>query len=124
MSTRITEQEWLDALFPPSRTTAFFDALFDGAEEGAYDIQLICRKAEDTCAHLAFALHQRPGKCLRCNLTYGLPEVFKRHPVIDAKGLASAIAEEAGWAPFSWELGRTEEIRDDLHVIPFTVRKG
>ena len=32
--------ERLAELFPPERTDAFFEALFGGAEEGAYDIRL------------------------------------------------------------------------------------
>ena len=33
------EQSFLESIFPAERTDAFFDALFGGAEEGAYDIR-------------------------------------------------------------------------------------
>ena len=124
MSTTPT-QEQLDAIFPPSRTEAFFDALFGGAEEGAYDIRLRFVKADNTSALLHFALLQRPGKCLACNLTYGLPQVFARHPVLDVKGVAAAVAELLGWEPAStrWELGHTEEHSREEHAIPLRLHR-
>lgn len=116
------EQKSLDVIFPPERADAFFDALYGGAEEGAYDIRLICNKVADNCAYLAFELKQRPGKCLRCSLTYGLPEVFKRHPLININGLAKQIGELLGWqGPVNWELGQTEEISPEEHIIPLKV---
>ncbi len=116
------EQTFLDEIFPAERTDAFFDALFGGAEEGAYDIRLVCRRIEPDRALLAFELHQRPGKCLVCNLTYGLPQVFRRHPVLDVAGTARAVAAKLGWADNApWELGATEAIDNTLHVVPFTV---
>ena len=63
----VLDQAFLDTVFPAERTDAFFDALFGGAEEGAYDIRLVCRNVSDNKAELAFELHQRPGKCLVCN---------------------------------------------------------
>ncbi len=114
---------FLDEIFPASRTDAFFDALFGDAEEGAYDIVLRRRAEREDAAELAFELHGRPGKCLACNLTYGLPGVFRRHPIINAAGVAAAVAEKMGWADFSWELGSTREESRDLHWIPFRVAK-
>ena len=73
---KVLDKAFLESVFPPERTEAFFDALFGGAEEGAYDIVLVCRSEGEGKAELAFELHQRPGKCLACNLTYGLPQVF------------------------------------------------
>ncbi|MDR2745439.1 MAG: hypothetical protein LBB66_09665 [Desulfovibrio sp.] len=114
------EQSFLDTLFPAERTKEFFDALFGGGEEGAYDIGFVCRNLSPTRAELVFELRQRPGKCLACNLTYGLPQVFQRHPVINVPGLVKAVAEHLGWQTenLQWRLGNTEEINSRLHVIP------
>lgn len=115
----------LDAIFPADRTDAFFDALYGGAEEGAYDIRLVCKKVEGRKAELAFELVRRPGKCLTCSLTYGLPEVFQRHPVINIEQISKEIANALGWhrAP-SYRLGKTTEINDDLQLIPFMVEES
>ncbi|MDE5878568.1 MAG: hypothetical protein K2G99_00820 [Desulfovibrio sp.] len=113
------EQKFLDEIFPATRTDAFFDALFGGAEEGAYDIRLVPLGLSDTEARLAFELRQRPGKCLKCSLTYGLPQVFKRHPVLDVAGVARAVGAKLGWQGEPvWDLGATEEVDAETHVIP------
>ena len=119
------EKEFLADVFPAQRTEDFFDALFGGAEEGAYDIRLTCRELTPDTACLAFELHERPGKCLACNLTYGLPQVFQRHPVLNVAGVARAVAEHLGWDPdgVSWTLGATEEISRKIHSIPLTIKK-
>ena len=119
------EQQCLDEIFPAARADAFFDALFGGAEEGAYDIRLIPLGVKDNEARLAFELRQRPGKCLKCSLTYGLPQVFRRHPVLDVAGVARAVAERLGWdGEPAWDLGPTEEVDAETHIIPFRlVRK-
>ena len=119
-------QAKLDTLLPPERTDAFFDALYGGAEEGAYDIRLAFRKADENSITLAFELHQRSNKCLVCSLTYGLPQVFQRHPIINAAGIAREVAELAGWDPATstWTLGRTEERSGALHGIPLVIKKG
>ena len=109
MNRNFSDQDWLDSLFPASRTEAFFDALFGGAEEGAYDIRLTCRRVADDRLDMAFELHQRPGKCLACHLTYGLPQLFQRHPVLSVAGVARALADAAGWQDMRWERGSTEE---------------
>ena len=116
------EQKFLDETFPPERTDAFFDALFGGAEEGEYDIRLIPLGVTDKEARLAFELRQRPGKCLKCSLTYGLPQVFKRHPVLNVAAVAQAVAGRLGWeGEPGWDLGPTEEVDAETHVIPFTL---
>ena len=117
------DQQWLDSIFPAERTDAFFEALFGGAEEGAYDIRLVCRNMGDSQLNLAFELHQRPGKCLACYLTYGLPQVFQRHPVLNVNGLAEELAKKVGWGKWHWNLGSTEEHSRALHCIPFIVYK-
>lgn len=120
-----TEQDLLE-IFPPERTQAFFDALFGDAEEGAYDIRLEFTGEEAGSLNFVFALLQRPGKCLACNLTYGLPQVFSRHPLINVKGVAAEIARRAGWNPDSarFELGITKEHSSARHTIPFIVHQS
>lgn len=119
---QIFTPEFLDEIFPPSRTDAFFEALFGDAEEGAYDIRLRFEKHVPGELTFAFQLHQRPGMCLACNLTYGLPQVFTRHPVLAVGDLARTLGERIGRVPASWALGSTREISRSLHVIPFTVK--
>ena len=113
----------LTRLFPPERTNEFFDALFGDPDEGAYDIALRYGGSEGRRLRFFLDLHQRPGKCLACNLTSGLPEVFSRHPVIDIKGLAAAIAECLGpdAACAGWELGRTLQEERARFCIPLTI---
>ena len=120
MEQKITA-DFLDGLFPPERTDAFFDALFGGAEEGAYTIVLRPSAESETSVEVAMELHQRPGKCLMCSLTYGLPQVFRRHPIINAKGIAQGIAEKMGWAAFDWEIGPTHEDSPQMHWLPLRV---
>lgn len=123
MSKSVNDQQWLDSLFPPERTDAFFEALFGGAEEGAYDIRLVYRNEAENRLNMSFELHQRPGKCLVCSLTYGLPQVFQRHPLLNVNGLAQELAHACGWQNFHWSLGSTEEHSKALHCIPFTIFK-
>lgn len=117
------DEGFLKEIFPPQRTDEFFEALFGGAEEGAYDIVLAPRGESDTAVEMAFELHQRPGKCLVCSLTYGLSGVFKRHPIINVKGVAAAIAERKGWTSHDWLVGSTHEESSKMHWIPFRVVK-
>ena len=114
---KITSQDFLDSLFPPEKSDQFFEALYGDASEGAYDIRLEYISAAPDRIVLAFNLTQRPGKCLVCNLTYGLPTVFQRHPLVDIKGMVRKI-EDIGFKISSWRLGETEENSASLHVIP------
>lgn len=122
-ATELFNGEWAGSVFPPERADDFFEALFGGAEEGAYDISLRFVRGMGNTYEFAFDLTQRPGKCLACNLTYGLPQVFARHPVLNVKGVAGAIAEALGRdaAAVSWELKPTREESSVLHYIPFIV---
>jgi len=115
--------ETLQALFPPERANAFFDALFGDAEEGAYDIRLVFKGLAANLLTLALELHQRPGRCLACNLTYGLPEVFSRHPIINLKGLTAEIDALLGDKATctDWKLGTTQTVSKKLHVIPLMI---
>lgn len=118
--TEIFSHDKCEEIFPSDRADRFFEALFGDAEEGAYDISLEFAGNEDSVLRFDFQLKQRPGMCLACNLTTGLPQVFERHPIIDVRGVARAVESEAGLAPESlqWSLGRTVQVSSKLHVIP------
>lgn len=115
----------LAALLPADRADQFFDALLGDASEGAYDIKLTFRKHDPAQKNLLFdlELHERPGKCLACNLTYGLPEVFSRHPVINIKGLVEAVGKhlDSAAAIKGWRLGATHSVSKSLHTVPLTI---
>ena len=111
-------------IFPSNRADRFFAALFGDASEGAYDIILAYAGETEDQVDFEFQLKQRPGKCLACNLTYGLPEVFMRHPVIDVAGVVRQIDSQMinGQRCGEWTLGRTREISRSMHVLPLTVK--
>ncbi|PID59249.1 pancreas/duodenum homeobox protein 1 [candidate division KSB3 bacterium] len=119
----IFDKEQLSTIFPPSTSNEFFDALLGDASEGAYDIELGFRSVTGDRLTMEFRLHQRPGCCLACNLTQGLPQVFSRHPVIDAAGVVKKIdallAEEASCK--EWSLGATEQRSEALHIVPLFI---
>lgn len=115
---QISAQDYLDTLLPENLSDQFFEALYGDASEGAYDIQLEFISASEKRIVLAFNLKQRPGKCLVCSLTYGLPTVFSRHPLINIKGMVEKIKEK-GIRVKSWRLGDTEEQTSSFHTIPF-----
>jgi hypothetical protein len=119
----IFSKENLDGLFPKDRADDFFDALYGDASEGAYDISLELKGAKGDILQFEFHLEQRPGKCLACNLTYGLPKVFSRHPVINISGLVNGIVRLLGNNTDSvqWKIGATREISEKLHVIPLDI---
>ncbi len=120
----IFKQPILDEIFPSSLADRFFAALLGDASEGAYDITLTYAGETDDQIDFEFQLKQRPGKCLACNLTYGLPEVFMRHPVIDVAGVVRQIDSRMvnGKQCGKWTLGRTREVSRDMHVLPLTVK--
>jgi len=115
---RISSQDYLDTLLPKELSDQFFEALYGDASEGAYDIRLEFISAKDKRIVLAFNLTQRPGKCLVCSLTYGLPTVFSRHPLININGMVDKI-KETGVNVKAWQLGDTEEQNASFHTIPF-----
>ena len=123
--TELFTSETLDTLFPPERADQFFDALFGDASEGAFDISLGYRHNASDTGKLRFELQlrERSGKCLACNLTYGLPEVFTRHPVLNINGLVQEIEQLLGDEAqcTGWKLGSTETVSNSLHVIPLTI---
>jgi hypothetical protein len=115
--------ETLLRLFPPERSNEFFDALLGDASEGAYDIELAYQGSDGNKITLELRLHERPGCCLVCNLTQGLPQVFGRHPIINIEGLVAEINTLlAGQAQCrEWSLGRTEQRRKEMHIIPLII---
>ena len=118
--TELFDKTFLEKVMPPEKTGQFFEALFGDADEGAYDISLDFRQGTAKVLEFEFHLTSKPGKCLACNLTYGLPTVFSRHPVIDIKGIIDAIDRQLdGQARVDrWQCGETIERTADLHVIP------
>jgi len=121
---QIFTRQLLDDIFPPSRADLFFDALYGDVSEGAYDIALAYVGEAEDRIHFEFQLKQRSGKCLACHLTYGLPEVFMRHPVIDVVGVSKMICDHVDEKHrcADWSLGRTREVAGSLHVLPFTIK--
>lgn len=113
----------LKTLFHPERADQFFEALFGDAGEGAYDIRLDYDGFQDNRLQFLFRLTERPGKCLSCSLTYGLPHVFSRHPVINVAGLVHDIDQllDGSHHCGKWELGRTIEFDRHNHAVPLTI---
>ncbi|MCP4671496.1 MAG: pancreas/duodenum homeobox protein 1 [Desulfobacula sp.] len=114
---KIFTQNFIDELLPLNLSDQFFEALYGDASEGAYDINLQFKSADTRQVELVFHLVQRPDKCLACSLTYGLPNVFSRHPLINIKNMVNKI-EEKGVKIKAWHLGITQEINSSLHIIP------
>lgn len=116
-------QDKLDSLFPLERSDQFFEALFGDSDEGAYDIRLAFKENQADTLLFELELHQRPGKCLACNLTHGLPNVFARHPIIDINGVVAQLDQLLGSRAHcrQWQLGRVREVSLRLHVIPLMI---
>ena len=118
----------LGNLLPSQLSNDFFEALYGDAAEGAYNISLSFIDYDSGQKTLSFELqlHERPGKCLACNLTYGLPDVFSRHPLLNIKGMVEKIEALLGGETkcISWELGTTQTPAASMHAIPLTIRLG
>ena len=114
----------LTRLLPADKSDQFFEALFGDVEEGAYDISLSYNGIENNRLEFLFNLKRRPRKCLTCSLTYGLPGVFERHPVIGVNAIVHAVERilGEGYKCPEWKLGRTREISPDLHAIPLSIQ--
>ena len=121
----IFSEEVLAEIFPRQRTDDFFEAMFGDASEGAYDIRLRFSRYHENSSSLEFRLDllERPGCCLVCNLTYGLPEVFARHPVINIKGLVSDIEQKLNGRATcqDWKFGTTVQQERNRHYIPLHI---
>ena len=113
----------LKELFPEDRADRFFDALFGDPAEGAYNISLEFKGQGQDRLEFELRLTQRPGKCLNCNLTYGLPNVFASHPIINISGLVLEINRllDGRAKCVDWQLGLTKEISGDHHSIPLFI---
>ena len=113
-------------LFPADRSNSFFDALYGDIDEGVYDIELDYQgyAPNSHSLHFCFNLRERPGRCLACHLTHGLPEVFARHPVIGVTTLVGRInALLAGRAECGeWRLGATQSISSKLYGVPLIIK--
>lgn len=113
----------LQKLFPKERSDEFFDALFGDASEGSYDIELAYAGISGKELTMELKLHERPGCCLACNLTQGLPQVFSRHPIINVNGVVNEVdallGDEANCQ--EWTLGHTEQRQKELHIIPIKI---
>jgi hypothetical protein len=115
-------QKTLDQIFPPEKTDAFFEAMLGDASEGAYDIRLIYQGMQMNTLQFAFELTQRPNKCLACSVTYGLPQVFKRHRIIDTENIVKQIEGIIGNdRMLSWELQPTLPIDQHVHLVPLHI---
>ena len=113
----------MQEIFPEERSNAFFEALFGDADEGAYDIKLAYIGSDERTISMELQLFERPGRCLACNLTQGLPTVFSRHPVINIAGVVHDIDKLlAGQARCAdWSLGHTKQKSRSIHAIPLTI---
>jgi hypothetical protein len=120
---QIFSKDLLTELFPRQKADQFFELLYGDADEGAYDIELSYNGYHSGQLEFMFNLVRRPGKCLACNLTYGLPQVFSRHPTLDIEGLVQNFRKimDGTAEPTHWQLGNTREISRDLHIIPLRV---
>ena len=116
-------QNVLKKLFPQDRTDRFFDALYGDKTEGAYDIGLEFKGHSQNELQFEFQLRQRPSKCLACNLTFGLPKILSRHPIINVEGLVKEIDQLLNGRArcTNWQLGFTQVASGELHVIPLTL---
>lgn len=119
----VLSKEALLEIFPAEKSGEFFDALLGDADDGAYNIELAFRSATESQIIMELNLIEKPGCCLACNLTHGLPNVFSRHPVINAKGTVEAIDKLIGdsWECTDWKLGGTEQLSHSRHCIPMLI---
>ncbi len=119
----IFTDEHLQLMFPQERANDFFEALLGDADEGAYDINLAYLGCNGKTITMEVQLRERPGHCLACNLTQGLPAVFSRHPVINIAGVVKEVeaALPGNTHCQDWSLGYTQQKSSDIHVIPLTI---
>ncbi len=101
---------------------AFFEAFYFG-EEPAYHLQLGWGESTGELVRLELQLHARPGKCLACNLTWGLPQVLEKHPLLNLNKTVQDVEKllPKGYKVKKWYLGHTEERSPELHVIPLII---
>ncbi len=118
--------DFLSLLFPPGRDDEFFEALYGGAEDGAFDIRLTLEGVREEAGEvvLAFTLTERPGKCMACSLTYGLPPVFERHPIINLKGILDGVSQRLApdWKVEGYKIGATAPKAPKVNIIPLAIQ--
>ncbi len=114
---------YLQKLFPQNRADEFFEALLGDADEGAYDISLAYQGCSARSIELELQLKERPGHCLACNLTQGLPAVFSRHPVININKVVETVNTDLNGAArcTDWSMGFTRQKSSGLHAIPLSI---
>lgn len=119
----VLDSDTLLKIFPADRANDFFDALLGDASEGSYDITLGFNNATDSELTLELILTERPGCCLACNLTYGLPQVFSRHPIINVNGVVQDVNNLLGdsWNCGEWQLAATQQRSSSEHIIPLRI---
>lgn len=121
----IFTEKVLENLFPAERANVFFEALYGDIEEGVYNISLAYEgfSSEKNTLQFLINLSERPGKCLACHLTYGLPEVFSRHPIINVAGVVKEIdallGDQANCG--NWHLEPTRTISSKLYAVPLII---
>ncbi len=122
----IFTSSFLQNLFPQERSNDFFEALLGDASEGAYDIAVAYNGTNGKTISMELQLTERPGHCLACNLTQGLPAVFSRHPIINVAGVVKKVEESLnGFASCKdWSLGYTQQKSQSVHAIPLTIDLG
>jgi len=118
----------LEDLLPPQLSNDFSEALYGDAAEGAFNISLsfVDYDPEQKKMFFELQLHEKPGKCLACNLTYGLPKVFSCHPLLNIKGMVEKIESLLGGETkcIGWELGTTQTPAASMHAIPLIIQLG
>ncbi len=119
----IFTEQYLKDIFPKERSNDFFEALFGDANEGAFDISLAYVGTDGNSISMELQLTERPGHCLACNLTQGLPTVFTRHPVINVAGVVEDIQKSLNGnaSCTEWSLGFTQQKSSSIHAIPLTI---
>lgn len=119
----IFTDEYLEQMFPHERANEFFEALLGDAEDGAYDISLAYLGCSGQTLSMEVQLKERPGHCLACNLTQGLPVVFSRHPVINIAGVVKDVEKALPDTTRcqDWSLGYTQQKGNGIHAIPLTI---
>ena len=125
MIEELITDEFLKRLFPPEKADEFFEALYGGAETGAFDIALKYKgfNEPEGILFLEFILTERPGKCMACSLTQGLPPVFQRHPVINIKNIVEKIDERiSDWSVEDWSIGSTTPLNSKTNSIPLMLK--
>lgn len=126
MIEEVITDEFLERLFPQEKADEFFEALYGGAETGAFDIALRCKgfNEPEKVLFLEFVLTERPGKCMACSLTQGLPPVFERHPVINIKNIVKKIEKKISpdWSVEDWSLGSTNALSSNTNSIPLMLK--